>query len=82
MYASSKPFQPSLLFVDKARSLPYIETHEGCFTWVGSCLTCKHFNILERLSRDEHSCLLQKFVTYDRKKFYNIGSSNVTSLIY
>ena len=28
---------------------------------------------LERLARDKHSCLLQKFVTYGRKKFYNIG---------
>jgi hypothetical protein len=26
-----------------------------------------------RLVRDEHSSLLQKFITYDRKKFYNIG---------
>ncbi len=39
-----------------------------CFTWVGSCHTCKHYTILER---DEHSSLLQKFVTYGRKKFYN-----------
>jgi hypothetical protein len=26
---------------------------------------------LERLSRDKHSSLLQKFVNYGRKKFYN-----------
>jgi hypothetical protein len=28
--------------------------------------------ILERLTRDKHASLLQKFVTNDRKKFYNI----------
>jgi hypothetical protein len=26
-----------------------------------------------RLARDKYSSLLQKFVTYGRKKFYNIG---------
>ncbi len=28
--------------------------------------------ILERLTRDKHASLLQKFVTHDRKKFYDI----------
>jgi hypothetical protein len=32
---SFKPFQPSLVFVDKARSLPYSGAPERCFTWVG-----------------------------------------------
>ncbi len=27
----------------------------------------------ERLARDKHSSLLQKFGNYDRKKFYNTG---------
>jgi hypothetical protein len=45
---------------------------ERCFTRVGSGLTCKHYTRLERLARDKHSSLLQKFVTYGRKKFYNI----------
>ncbi len=31
------------------------------------------------LDRDKRSSLLQKFVTYDRKKFYNIG--HLTELI-
>ncbi len=73
MFAPGKPFQPSLLFVGKARSLPLSGAPERCFTWVGSWLICKHYTILERLSRDEHSILLQKFVTYGYKKFYNIG---------
>jgi hypothetical protein len=31
---------------------------------------------LEKPARDKHSCLLQKFVNYKRKKFYNIGPSS------
>jgi hypothetical protein len=44
-----------------------------CFTHVGSGLTHKHLTRLEKLSRGEHSSLLQKFVNYDSKKFHNIG---------
>jgi hypothetical protein len=40
-------------------------------TWVGSCLTRKQYTILERLARSKHSSFLRKFVSYDRKKFYN-----------
>jgi hypothetical protein len=43
-----------------------------CITWVCSCLTHKHYTILERLARDKHSSSLQKFITYGCKKFYNI----------
>jgi hypothetical protein len=28
---------------------------------------------MERLARDKRSCLLRKYVTYGRGKFYNIG---------
>jgi hypothetical protein len=31
-----------------------------------------HKTSLERLARDKHSSLLQKFVNYGRKKFYRI----------
>ncbi len=44
-----------------------------CFTWVGSCITCKHYTILVRLSRDEHSSLLRKFITYSRKSFITLA---------
>jgi hypothetical protein len=66
----------SLLFFGKARSLPLSAAPERCFTWVFSCLTCKHYTILERLARDKHSSLVQKIVTYGCKKFYNIGPRN------
>ncbi len=35
--------------------------------------------LLERLTMDEHSCLLRKFVNYGRKKFYNIGPRTLRS---
>jgi hypothetical protein len=67
------PFQPNLLFMGKARSLPLNGAPERGFTWVGSCLARKHKSIIERLAKDKHSSLLRIFVTYGRKKFYNIG---------
>ncbi len=53
------PFQPSMMLVFKARNLPYIGAPERCFPWGGSGLTCKHYNRLERFSRDKHSSLLR-----------------------
>jgi hypothetical protein len=41
VFVSGKPFQPSLMFVDEARSLPYSGAPERYFTWVGPGLTCK-----------------------------------------
>jgi hypothetical protein len=40
---------------------------------VGSCFTNKHYTRLENLANDKSSNLVQKFVNYGRKKFYNIG---------
>ncbi len=45
----------------------------GTYPRVGSCLTCKHYTILERLEGDKHSSLSRKFVTDGHKIFYNIG---------
>ncbi len=73
MVPPKKPFQPSLLFVGKAGSLPLSGASEMGFTWVDSCLTWTHYTILERLLRNKHSSLLQIFGTYSHKKFYNIG---------
>ncbi len=80
-FAPGKPFQSSLLFADRVRSLPLSGAPERCFTQLGSFLTCKHLAILERLSRDKHSSKVGKFVTYGRKNFYNISPrSTVLSL--
>ncbi len=37
-FAPGKPFQPSLMFVGEARSLPENGAPERCFTQVGSAL--------------------------------------------
>jgi hypothetical protein len=73
LFVPSKPFPLSLMFEGMARSLPKSGAPERCFTWVGSCVTRKHYTILEMLARDTHSSLLPKFVTYGGKRFYNIG---------
>ncbi len=36
---------------------------------------------LEFAPRDKHASLLQTFVNYDRKKFYNIWSCNIIDFI-
>jgi hypothetical protein len=48
------------------------ETPFRCLTWVGLNLTKKHYTMLERLARDKWSSLLQKIVTYSRKKFITL----------
>jgi hypothetical protein len=57
VFVSGKPFQPSLMFVAKARNLPQSEVHLRCSTQVGSSFT----NIF------------RTFVIYGRKKFFTIG---------
>ncbi len=69
MFDPGKPFQPSLMFVDKARSHPLRGSPEICFTQVGSGLTHKHYTSLEKLAKDKDSRLLQTFVNYACKKF-------------
>jgi hypothetical protein len=71
--ANGKPFQPSLMFVGKARSQPKSGAPERYFTRAGSSLACKHYTRLERLATDKCYALFLKFVTYGCKKFYNIG---------
>ncbi len=72
MFVPGKPFQATQ--VGEARSITYCEAPERCSPWVGSGLTHKHQTRLERLARDNHSKLIQKFVNYGHKKFYRIGS--------
>ena len=59
MFTTGKPFQPSLMFGGKAKSLAQSGKLERCFNWVGSSLTHKHYAILYRAARDEHYNLLQ-----------------------
>ncbi len=68
-----KPFQPILLFVGKARSLPQSKGAETFFNKVCFCITNKHWNRLERHAGEEHSSLLRTFVNYGYKKFFING---------
>ncbi len=72
MFVHGKPFQPSLLFVGKAKSLPYGGAPERFFNRVGSCFTKRHYIRLERLLMDKHSSLLRTFVNYGRKFFITL----------
>ncbi len=64
-------FELSLIFSGEATSLPLSGAPERCFTWISSCLTCRHLTRLERLARVKHSSLLHKWLIYDCKKYYN-----------
>ncbi len=67
MFVPGKPLQPSLMFVGDA----------GCFTQVGSGLTCKYYTCKGFVQgMDKQSSLLRKSGNYGRKKFYNIGLRN------
>ncbi len=81
MFVPGKPFQPSLVFVGKARSLPKSGALERSFTRVGSGLTHKIQDRLERLARDKHPSLLHQFVCYGRNKCYDTGPYSVRLLL-
>ncbi len=51
---------------------------EHLSTWVGFCLNRKRYTKLITFAGDKHSNLLWKFVTYSRKKFYNIFRISAT----
>jgi hypothetical protein len=68
--------------VGKARSLPKSGASERFLNRVGPCFTYKHYTRLEKLARDKHTSLLQKFVACGRKKFYYIGSWWYEKLIF
>ncbi len=67
-FVPGKPFQPSLMFVDKAGA--YLPAFQVLHSRVGS--RASPANI--RLGLDKHSCLLRRFVKHSHKKFNNIGS--------
>ncbi len=71
MFVPGKPFQPSLVFDGKDRSLSYSKVPERFVSWVGLALPT---NIrLSRLARHKHSSSLWKSVNYSRDKFYDTG---------
>ncbi len=54
---------PGANFIKLFLSVIYEFSYKASVSW----------NSLEKLAKDKHSVLLQKFVEYNRKKFYNIG---------
>ncbi len=62
-------FQPGLMFAGKAMSLPWTE-YLSVFT-----LTCKYWTRLESPARDRQPSLIETFVTYGCKKFYDVNPS-------
>ncbi len=67
MFVPGKPFQPGLMFVDMARSLPYRRAPERFCTQVGSCLIYKHYTKLEGVAGDKHSLIIvvKSFISLD-----------------
>ncbi len=65
VFAPGRPFQPSVMFAGKARSLLY---GRG-----GSCLSRKHYIRLEKLAKDKHSSLFYPFVSYGEKRICEYG---------
>ncbi len=68
MFVPGMLLQPSLILLGEARSLTQSGAGEMCFTRVGYGLTCKHWTMLERLSRNKHSSLIT-----DLKRFISFG---------
>jgi hypothetical protein len=49
----------------------------------GKLLSCSQtLDLLERLARVKHAGLLQAFVNYGRKKFYNIGPRSLSKSVF
>ncbi len=67
MFAPGRPFQPSLKSVAMVRSLSQRVPFQ-----VGSELAGKQYTRLEKFARDTHSNVLQVFINYGRKMFYDI----------
>ncbi len=68
MFVSGKPFQPSLMFADKAGAYPSEETFR--------CSILR----LEKLARDKHTSLSRKSVNYVRNKFYTTRPDGLDKL--
>ncbi len=83
VFAPGRHFQPCLMFVSKARSLPYSGAPERFFTWVSSALTRKlTLDSAERLERVKRYSLFQTFIKLNCKKFLILDPGvNLSKLI-
>ncbi len=69
----AKPFQPSVMFVGKARAYMSKALFRCSTLWQAPGLTHKHQTRLAILAKDKHSSLLRKFVNYRQKSFITLG---------
>ena len=67
MFVPGRPFQPYMIFAGNAGA--YLS--ETLFIMKAPGLTHKHKTILEGPARNKHFSLLQTFVNYNPKEFYN-----------
>jgi hypothetical protein len=74
VFVPSKLFQPSLMLLHTAGSLPSSGALEGASLGQSPRLPRKHYTRLDRPGRDKHSSLLRILVIYGGKTLYNIGS--------
>ncbi len=74
MVDPDRPFQPSLMFVGKARSLPKSGTPERCFMGRHRPFL-QTFTRLEKTAREKRSSFLQTLINFGCKKLYNFGPS-------
>ncbi len=72
MFVPGKPFYPNLFWGVMPGAYPS-GAPEKCFTQVSSGFTHKHYDKLEKLSRDKHTSLLPEFVNNGSKKLCNNG---------
>jgi hypothetical protein len=75
MFVPGKPFQPSIVFVDKARSLPYRGAPERCITWVG-CGGVRQLYI----SIDQLPVLIIYYVHHESRLYYNSALTLVLTI--
>ncbi len=73
MLVHGKHFQPNLMVADNAKSLPKKGVPSRCSTRIGSAR--KYYTRLEKSAMGKRYNLLQTFLKYGRKKFYNIRPS-------
>jgi hypothetical protein len=72
VFVTNKPFQPSLMFVGKARANPREALKRSSPLEQALVLTNNYLARLEKLAGEKHSSLLRTIVNYESKKMYNI----------
>jgi hypothetical protein len=81
VFVLGKPFQPSLMFVGEARSLPYSGAPERCLTWEAPALPA-NIRLGGKGLLGTNTSLLQKSINYGDKSFIEPASGGQNSTLY